>query len=74
MKILGKYTGLVYELDEKENMEECGIQITDEVANDPKKIEELHSKYSDDCSLCRGCPMYMYKLEDEWLIKETANK
>lgn len=74
MKILGKYTGLVYELDERKNMEECGIQITDDVANDPKKIEELRSKYSADCSLCRGCPMYMYKLEDERLIKETTNK
>lgn len=58
MKILGKLTGRIYEENKIHDMEECGIQITDEQANDEEWIKQHHAKDLIDCGNCRGCPLY----------------
>ena len=58
MKRLGKLTGRIYEENEIYDMEECGICITDEQANDEKWIKQHHTKDLTDCDNCRGCPLY----------------
>ena len=58
MKRLGKLTGRIYEENKIHDMEECGIQITDEQANDDEWIKQHHAKDLIDCDNCRGCPLY----------------
>lgn len=58
MKRLGKLTGRIYEENEIHDMEECGICITDEQANNEKWIKQHHAKDLADCANCRGCPLY----------------
>ena len=60
MKILGKLTGHIYEKNEIYSMEECGIHITDEQANDEKFVKEHHAKDLAECVNCRGCTLYNY--------------
>lgn len=57
MKILGKYSGRVFEFDEKDKMEECGTQITDEQANDEEWISNHHIQDLLYCVTCKGCPL-----------------
>lgn len=70
MKRLGKLSGKVYSEEEFETMPECGIIITNEQAEDPAFLNELHARESIDCGSCRGCPLYMQealeKAADEW--------
>ena len=70
MKRLGKLSGKVYSEEEFETMPECGIIITDEQAEDPAFLNELHERESLDCETCRCCPLYVVEaLEeaaDEW--------
>ena len=53
MKRLGKLTGRIYEENEIHDMEECGICITDEQANDEKWIKQRRAKDLTDCANCR---------------------
>ena len=69
MKLLGMLSGLICDLDEKEDKEECCVGIPDEIAKDQMKIAHLRNIHSVLCLSCRGCPMYAYKLEDEKLYK-----
>lgn len=57
MKRLGKFTGRVYEENEVDNMEECGVCISDEQANDKDWISNHRLKDLADCVKCFGCPM-----------------
>lgn len=57
MKRLGKYTGKIYEENEVEQMQECGVCVSDEQANDEKYINEHHLQDLKDCVTCCGCPM-----------------
>lgn len=56
MKRLGKFSGIIYEEDEVNNMEECGVLLTDAQANDEEFIKSHHLLDQIECSLCRGCP------------------
>ena len=58
MKRLGKLTGRIYEENKIHEMEECGICITDEQANDEKWMKQRRAKDLTDCANCRGCPLY----------------
>lgn len=58
MKRMGKFSGKVYSDEEIKTMPECGIQLTDNQANNPEYVRILHSIKSIDCELCRGCPLY----------------
>lgn len=69
MKRLGKLSGKVYSEEEFETMPECGIVITDEQAEDPAFLNELHAKVYIDCESCRYCPAYIQKL-----LEEAANE
>ena len=57
MKRLGMFSGKVYEKSEVENMEECGLCITDEEANDKEWIKNKHDEHIAQCSNCFGCPL-----------------
>lgn len=57
MKRLGKYSGQIYEEKEVSTMEECGVCITDEQANDEEWIKVHHVGDLVDCLGCGGCPM-----------------
>lgn len=57
MKILGKYSGRIFELDEKDKMEECGTQISDEQANDEEWVNNHHIQDLLYCITCNGCPL-----------------
>ncbi len=57
MKRLGKFSGRMYEENEAEKMEECGVCISDEQANDEEWISNRHLKDLMDCVKCFGCPM-----------------
>ena len=54
---LGKYSGKLYTEDEVKNMQECGVCISDEQANNEKWINEQHLHDLKDCIPCCGCPM-----------------
>lgn len=56
MKRLGKYSGKIYEENEADIMEECGVCITEEQAKDEKWISERHIKDLSKCLVCCGCP------------------
>lgn len=58
MKRLGKYSGRIYEESEVSTMEECGVCITDEQANDEQWIKSQHARDLVDCLGCGGCPMF----------------
>lgn len=55
MKLLGKFTKKIYSLYEKNRMEECGVQITDEQAMDDEFIAQHHACNLLDCLVCCGC-------------------
>lgn len=55
MKYLGKYTGKVYE--DKTEMEECGVIITDEQSKDEQWCQQHHLTDLLDCVTCGGCPV-----------------
>lgn len=54
---LGKYSGKLYTEDEVKNMQECGVCISDEQANNEEWINERHLQDLKDCVICCGCPM-----------------
>lgn len=54
---LGKYTGKLYRDEEIENMQECGVCITEEQALDDAFIENHHSKDLLACINCLECPL-----------------
>lgn len=56
MKRLGKYTGKIYTEDKIFNMEECGVCITDEQAEDEEWISIHHLSDLIECIKCCGCP------------------
>lgn len=56
MKRLGMFSGKVYEESEVKNMNECGVCITDEEANDDNFITNHHMKDLMHCVNCFGCP------------------
>lgn len=58
MKRLGKYSGKIYKEDEVSTMEECGVCITDEQANDEQWIKSRHARDIVDCLGCGGCSMF----------------
>lgn len=60
MMRLGKFSGKVY-TEEAENMEECGICISDEKATDEEYCQKHHLKDVMDCIKCFACPMVQYK-------------
>lgn len=69
MKRLGLYSGRIYEENEVENMEECGLCIADEEANDKEWIKKKHDEHIGRCSNCFGCPLSSKKpifLEPDW--------
>lgn len=55
MKYLGMYSGRLY--DNKKDMEECGIQLSDEKANDEEYIDNLRKHNKIECMYCRSCPL-----------------
>ena len=57
MKRLGKFSGHIYEGNDINNMEECGVCITDEQASDENYIAQHHIDDLVDCVTCCGCPM-----------------
>ena len=57
MKRLGKYSGNIYNEDEVSTMEECGVLITDDEANDKEFIKHHHARDLVDCIKCYACPM-----------------
>lgn len=59
MKRLGKFSGRIYNMGER-NIEECCTIITDEQAADNEFIERHHKMDDLECKLCTGpykCPM-----------------
>lgn len=54
---LGKYSCKLYIEDEVKNMQECGVCISDEQANNEEWINERHLQDLKDCVTCCGCPM-----------------
>ena len=54
---LGKYSGRLYAEDEVKNMQECGICISDEQANDKNWINKQHLQDLHVCITCCGCPI-----------------
>lgn len=56
MKRLGKYSGKVYNSNEINSMDECGIMITDEQAADKEVISKIHINNFIHCAYCLGCP------------------
>lgn len=57
MKRLGMYSGRIYNEDQVKDMEECGVMISDEQANDKEWIANQHSEHIGECSNCFGCPL-----------------
>ena len=57
MKRLGMYSGRIYKENEIKDMEECGLMISDEQANDKEWIANRHSEHIGQCSNCFGCPL-----------------
>lgn len=55
MKYLGMYSGKIY--DNKKDMIECGIQLSDDQANDDLYVNNLKEMHKDNCRQCYGCPM-----------------
>lgn len=60
MKRLGKYSGRIYSEDEKWEIEECSLIITDEQSEDEKYILEKREENLKDCRGCFGCPISAY--------------
>lgn len=56
MKRLGKYTGNIYEESEIASMQECGVQISDQQAQDEEWVKTHHAKDLARCIMCMGCP------------------
>ena len=56
MKRLGKFSGKIYEENEIDKMNECGISITDEQAKDEDFIKTHHAIDLAQCITCCGCP------------------
>lgn len=54
---LGKYSGKLYTEDDAKNMQEYGVCISDEQANDEEWINEQHLYNLKDCVTCCGCPI-----------------
>lgn len=57
MKRLGKYSGRIYEENEVNTMEECGVCITDEQAKNKNWISKQHVDDLMECVMCCGCPL-----------------
>ena len=57
MARLGKYSGRIYEENEVKDMQECGICITDELAQDEDWISKYHVQGLMECIACCGCPL-----------------
>lgn len=58
MKLLGEYTGTVYEKEyfDGKVQPECCIQITDEQASNTEFIDRKHLELFRNCINCHGCP------------------
>ena len=55
---LGKFSGKIYKGErEIATMQECGVVITEEHANDEEWIQEHHLDDLRDCIRCCGCPV-----------------
>lgn len=54
MKYLGKFTGRLYSLEEKQNglILECAIQISDDEANNKEYLSERINQNLIDCLIC----------------------
>lgn len=57
MARLGKYSGQIYEDNEIDIMQECGVCISDEQKEDDDWISQHHLKDLMDCVKCCGCPL-----------------
>jgi len=55
MKYLGMYSGKLY--DDNKDMDECGIQLSDEKANDEEYLKRLREGNKGECRGCNGCPL-----------------
>ena len=62
MKRFGSFSGRIYEDNEVDKMQACGVCITDEQANDSDYIFELRTKHLARCMKCFGCPMAQQSL------------
>lgn len=54
---LGKYSGKIYTEDKAKYMQECGVCISDEQANNEEWINDHHLQDLKYCVTCCGCPM-----------------
>ena len=54
---LGKYSGKIYSEEEAKNMQECGVCISDEQANNEEWVNKRHLQDLRGCVTCCGCPM-----------------
>lgn len=54
---LGKFSGNIYRNDEIENMEECGVVISEEQASNEEWIKRHHAINLVNCCGCFGCPV-----------------
>ena len=62
---LGKYSGKLYTEDEVKNMQECGVCVSDEQANNKEWINKQHLHDLKDCVTCYGCPMAQQNMQKE---------
>lgn len=56
MKRLGKYTGKIYSDEEKSEIRECCLCISDEQAENEEFVKQRHFDDLRTCVLCGGCP------------------
>lgn len=77
MKAVGRYTGKIYDKDERKKARECYVFITDKQAEDLNYISLLHEKINKVCDDCPGCPIsriYGKGLKEETVVNEERLK